>query len=200
MNITAEPERAVKQDISRFPKCITSPTTRVGMALMALGFLLAIPCAKAQTAISTTDTNFILAAAQGGMTEVKLGEMAAQKGLREDVKEFGQMMVKDHMAINDDLKTMAAQKGVTLPNSLDAEHQDIVDKMAALTGTGFDDAYINGMIQTHQMDAKTLRAESAATEDAGVKYFVNTSIPVVESHLQRITALKNLKQAAALKK
>jgi predicted outer membrane protein len=46
------------------------------------------------------------------------------------------------------------------------------------------------MIQTHQKDAKAFRAESAATDDAGVKYFVNTSIPVVESHLQQVTALK----------
>lgn len=162
--------------------------------------LLAVPCAKAQTVISMTDTNFILAAAQGGMTEVKLGELASTSGMRDDVKEFGRMMVKDHMAINDDLKTMATHNGVTLPKVLDAEHQDIVDKMTALKGSEFDDAYINCMIQTHQKDANAFRAESAATDDAGIKYFVNTSIPVVESHLQQATALKNLEKAAALKK
>jgi len=184
-----------------FPKLISKfASVTLGTALMALGFLLAVPCAKAQTAISMTDTNFILAAAQGGMMEVKLGELAVQKGLRDDVKEFGQMMVKDHTAINDDLKTLATQKGVTLPPALDAEHQDIADKMTTLKGSEFDDAYINGMIQTHQKDAKAFRAESAATGDAGIKYFVNTSIPVVESHLQQITALKNLKQAAGSKK
>jgi putative membrane protein len=159
-------------------------------ALMALGFLVTVPCAKAQTTISMTDTNFILAAAQGGMTEVKLGELASTIGKREDVKEFGRMMVKDHTAINADLKTLAAQKGVTLPQSLDAEHQGMVDKMAALTGSGFDDAYINGMIQTHQKDAKAFRAESAATQDADIKYFLNTSVPVVDSHLQQATTLK----------
>ena len=157
---------------------------------MAAGFLLAVPCAKAQTSISMADTNFIMAAAQGGMTEVKLGELASTSGKRNDVKEFGQMMVKDHTAINDDLKTLATQKGVTLPQSLDAEHQGMVDKMAALTGSGFDDAYINGMIQAHQEDAKAFRAESAATHDTGIKYFLDTSIPVVESHLQQATALK----------
>jgi len=157
---------------------------------MAAGFLLAVPCAKAQTAISMTDTNFILAAAQGGMTEVKLGELASTSGMRNDVKEFGKMMVKDHTAINDDLKTLAAQKGVILPKILDAEHQGMVDKMAALTGSGFDDAYINGMIQAHQMDAKAFKAESVATQDVDIKYFLGISIPVVESHLQQATTLK----------
>jgi putative membrane protein len=45
------------------------------------------------------------------MTEVKLGELAAQNGKLDDVKAFGQMMVKDHTAINEDLITLASQKG-----------------------------------------------------------------------------------------
>ena len=156
---------------------------------MTVGFLIAVPCAKSQTAISMTDTNFILAAAQGGMTEVRLGELASTSGTRADVKEFGQMMVKDHTAINDDLKTLAAQKGVTLPKILDAEHQRMVDKMTALTGSGFDDAYIAGMIKDHKMDAKEFKAESAKTKDADIKGFVDKSIPVLEEHLKRITAI-----------
>ena len=158
---------------------------------MAAGFLLAVPCAKAQTSISMADTNFIMAAAQGGMTEVKLGELASTSGKREDVKEFGQMMVKDHTAINDDLKTLATQKGVTLPQSIDAVHQGIVDKMAVLTGPGFDDAYIKRMIKAHQKDAKAFKAEAAATQDADIKSFLDKSIPIVEAHLQHVTAMKN---------
>ena len=190
MNITAESEHAVKQGNTQSPKFTTNSASRLGMALMAMGFLLAAPYAKAQTAVSKADTNFILAAAQGGMTEVKLGELAAQKGTRADVKEFGQMMVKDHTAINDDMKALAAQKGVTLPDSLDAKHQAMVDKMTALTGAEFDAAYIKGMIKDHKMDAKEFKAESAATKDADVKSFVDKSILVVEAHLQHITAMK----------
>jgi len=129
---------------------------------MTFGFLFAVPCAKAQTTLSMADTNFILAAAQGGMAEVKLG----------------------------DLKALAAQKGVTLPNSLDAKHQAMVDNLTALTGPGFDDAYINDMIKAHQKDAKAFKAEAAATRDADIKSFLDKSIPVVEAHLQHVTAMK----------
>jgi putative membrane protein len=160
------------------------------VASMTFGFLFAVPCAKAQTTLSMADTNFILAAAQGGMTEVKLGELASTSGVRDDVKSFGRMMVKDHTAINDDLKALAAQKGVTLPNSLDAKHQAMVDNLTALTGPGFDDAYINDMIKAHQKDAKAFKAEAAATRDADIKSFLDKSIPVVEAHLQHVTAMK----------
>jgi putative membrane protein len=191
MNTNTESKHAVEQDNARFPKLIASSAAgRLGMAVVAVGLLLAVPCAKAETKLSPADKGFILAAAQGGMTEVKLGELAAQKGAREDVKAFGQMMVKDHTAINDDLKALAAQKGVTLPDSLDAKHQGMVDKMAALTGSEFDAAYVADMIKDHKMDAKEFKAESAKTKDADIKSFVDKSIPVVAEHLQRITAMK----------
>jgi putative membrane protein len=165
-----------------------SVSATLGMVLVAVGLL--IPRANAEATVSMADTNFILAAAQGGMTEVKLGELAARQGVRDDVKEFGQMMVKDHTAINDDLKALAMQKGVTLPDSLDAKHQAMVHKMAALSGSGFDDAYVTGMIKAHQKDAKAFKAEAAATQDADIKSFLDKSIPVVEAHLQHITAMK----------
>jgi putative membrane protein len=189
MNTNNESKYAVKPDKMQLPKFINSSATRLGMALMAAGLLLAVPCAKAETTISMADTNFILAAAQGGMTEVKLGELASTNGMRDNVKGFGQMMVKDHTAINDDLKALATQKGVTLPDSLDAKHQAMVDKMAALTGSEFDEAYIKGMIKAHQKDAKAFKAESATTQDADIKSFVDKSIPVVEAHLQHVTAM-----------
>lgn len=191
MNTNTESKHAVKQDNARFSKLIiSSAAARLGMALVAVGLLLAVPCATAETKLSTADKDFILAAAQGGMTEVKLGELTAQKGMRDDVKVFGQMMVKDHTTINGDLKALAVQKGVTLPNSLDAKHQGIVDKMASLTGSEFDDAYIADMIKDHKKDTKEFKAESAETKDADIKSFVDKSIPVVDEHLKRITAMK----------
>jgi putative membrane protein len=79
---------------------------------------------------------------------------------------------------------------VTLPDSLDAKHQKLVDKLAVLTGSEFDDAYIAGMIKGHKKDAKAFQAEAASTTDADIKSFVEKSLPVVEAHLQHITAMK----------
>jgi putative membrane protein len=181
-------QRTVERGKMRFFNLLSnSASATLGMALVAIG--LFVPCAKAATTITTNDQDFMLAAAQGGMTEVKLGELASQKGTRADVKEFGQMMVKDHTAINEDMKALAAQKSVILPDSLDAKHQGMVDKMSALTGSEFDDAYIAGMIKAHKQDAKAFKAESAKTQDADIKSFLDKSIPIVDAHLKHITAM-----------
>ena len=186
-----ESKTPAEQTDARFPKLIASSTAaRLGTAMVALGLLLTLPSAKAGTKLSSSDTEFILAAAQGGMAEVKMGELAAKQGTREDVKSFGKMMVNDHTAINRDLKALAAQKGVTLPDSLNAKHQGMVDKMKALTGSQFDDAYIASMIKDHKMDAKEFKAQSGETKDADIKSFVHKSITVVDGHLKRIMAMK----------
>jgi putative membrane protein len=189
MTLNKQTECHDPQSAPRFLKVLSNSTaTTMALALVAVG--LWATCARAETLVATGDRGFIQAASQGGMTEVKLGELAAQKGARDDVKAFGQLMVKDHTAINTDLKALAAQKGVALPDSLDAKHQGMVDRMTALAGPAFDDAYIADMIKGHKKDAKAFKTESAATTDADIKGFVDKSLPIVEEHLKRITALK----------
>ena len=188
MNIETESKHGAARDKARFLSIIpaTAPVM-LGMVLVVAGLL--VSSAHAATVVSEADKSFILAAAQGGMAEVKLGELAAQNGARDDVKSFGKMMVKDHTAINNDLKALAVEKGVPLPDSLDAKHQGMVDKMAALTGPAFDQAYVKNMVRDHKMDAKEFKAESAATKDSDIKNFVDKSIPIVGEHLKRITAM-----------
>jgi putative membrane protein len=110
--------------------------------------------------------------------------------MRDDVKAFGQRMVKDHTAINDDLKVLAAQKDVAMPDSLDAAHQKMVDTLTALTGSEFDKAYIAGMFKGHKKAIKAFKTESAKTKDADVKSFAGKTIPILEDHLKLITAIK----------
>jgi putative membrane protein len=192
MNKKTETQLAIEQAGKRLRKLISCSTTAsLGVMLVALGVLMTVPRANAAPSVCTDDCNFIQSAAQGGMTEVKLGELASTSGQRDDVKEFGHKMVKDHTSIDDNLKALAAKKGVTLSDRLDSKHQEIVDKMSALSGSDFDNAYITCMIKDHKQDAKSFKSESSATKDTDVKSFVDTTIPVVQEHLRIASAMKN---------
>jgi putative membrane protein len=192
MNTNVESNHTMEQNRSPVSKYIVrSAAATLGALLLAVTFLMAVPRANADTTVSTADQDFILAAGQINLTEIKLGEYAAQNGQRDDVKTFGQRMVKDHTALNDNLKALAAQKNVTLPDSLDAADQKMADKLMALTGAEFDKAYIAGMFKGHKKAIKAFKAESAATTDADVKSFADKSLPVLEEHLKLITAIKN---------
>src|SRR5688572_20555565 len=50
----------------------------------------------------TSDAEFVAMTASGGMLEVELGKIAAQKASNAEVKKFGQHMVTDHSKANDE--------------------------------------------------------------------------------------------------
>ncbi|MBV8145306.1 MAG: DUF4142 domain-containing protein, partial [Gammaproteobacteria bacterium] len=79
---------------------------------------LAAPLALA--AGTSPDHSFYRSIAEGGMSEVDMGKLAAQKSTDPKVKSFAQMMVKDHSAANHKLQSLASSKQIALPKSLSA--------------------------------------------------------------------------------
>lgn len=131
-----------------------------------------------------SDAKFAMDAAKGGMMEVKLGKVAVAQASSPDVKQFGQRMVDDHSKANDELKQIAAQKGITLPESLDASAKAKVDKMSKMSGAAFDRAYMRDMVEDHRKDVAEFKKESASGQDADIKGFAGKTLPTLEDHLK----------------
>jgi hypothetical protein len=75
MNTNAESKHTMEQDHSRVSKFIVrSAAATLGTLLLAVAFLMAVPRANAATTVSTADQDFMLAAGQVNLTEMKLGE------------------------------------------------------------------------------------------------------------------------------
>jgi putative membrane protein len=136
--------------------------------------------------LSSSDKKFVMEAAAGGMEEVQLGQIAAQKASDPDVKSFGQRMVDDHTKANDQLKQVASQKGVTVPSSLPASKQKDVDKLNKLNGAAFDSAYVSMMVKDHKKDVADFQKESKSAKDSDVKSFASTTLPTLQDHLKMI--------------
>ncbi len=134
--------------------------------------------------LSSADRQFVTKAAQGGMAEVELGQLAAQKAQNPQVKEFGQKMVDDHSKANDQLKQIASQEGVTLPTGLDAKDQALKDKLSKLSGDQFDRMYMQHMVQDHKKDVADFQKEANSGKDQQVKQFAQQTLPTLKEHLQ----------------
>jgi len=132
----------------------------------------------------TGDHKFVHEAAIGGMAEVELGKLAQQNASSSEVKSFGQRMVDDHSKANDELKTLAQNKNITLPTELDAKHKALRDRLSKLQGAQFDKAYMQAMLQDHRKDVSDFRHESTAGSDPDVKSFASKTLPTLEEHLK----------------
>jgi putative membrane protein len=135
------------------------------------------------------DKMFLRHAAEGGMAEVKLGQLAAQKGGSEEVKAFGQKMVDDHTTLNNEMAAVADSIGVRLPKTITKEDQAEYDKLSGLSGSAFDTEYLTVMVKNHHADLHTFRIEidnagQPALEDAVVK-----ATKVIREHTMMVDKL-----------
>jgi len=137
-----------------------------------------------KNSLSSSDRTFIEKAAQGGLAEVELGKLAAQKAENAQVKQFGQQMTDDHSKANAKLEQIAANKGVTLPKSMDASSRREYDKLEKLSGAAFDREYMKTMVSDHEKDVKSFQSEEKSAKDADVKNFAETTLPTLEEHLK----------------
>jgi putative membrane protein len=132
------------------------------------------------------DESFLKDAAQAGIAEVEAGKLAQEKGSSQAVKDFGAMMVKDHTAAGDKLKTVATAEGVDLPSNSSMTQMAGKTKLEVLSGETFDKAYIKGQVSAHEDTLALLKKEVASGQDAKAKAFATEVLPTVRGHLKKI--------------
>jgi|SRR4051794_15807796 len=143
------------------------------------------------------DKKFVKDAALGGMTEVELGKLAAQKATRDDVKQFGQKMVDDHTKANDQLKEVATKQNIPIPDSLDSKHQGRINKLSKLSGPDFDKAYVKDQLKDHETDVRAFSAEAQNGNNPEIKAFAATTLPILQEHLSMVKDLSKSEKSAA---
>jgi putative membrane protein len=141
--------------------------------------------------MKSADTHFAMQAAQGGIAEVKLGQLAAEKAANPDVKAFGQQMVDDHTKANDQLKSIAQGEGMTLPTDVNAKQQAMYNKLSKLSGAEFDRQYVKGMVADHEEDVKEFQKEANNGKDEKIKSFASQTLPVLQQHLDKIKSIQS---------
>lgn len=167
-----------------------------------MGLLALCPLVQAQDAsqhmdngaskmMKSADTRFAIKAAQGGMAEVKMGQLAADKAGSPDVKAFGQQMVDDHTKANDQLKSIAKDEGMALPGDVNQKQQVMYDQLSKLSGADFDKQYVKSMVMDHQEDVKDFQKEADSGKDEKIKSFASQTLPTLQQHLDKIKSIQS---------
>jgi putative membrane protein len=130
------------------------------------------------------DKMFVHKAAEGGLDEVQLGQLATQKSNNPDVKAFGQKMVDDHTMLNNNMKPIADKLGVMVPDHLNKKDQATYDQLSALSGDAFDKAYVTDMVEDHRKDLREFKHESMTAADPQLKDATTSGSEVIAGHLK----------------
>jgi putative membrane protein len=156
------------------------------VALFSIGWAGAASAQAAAKAgkISRHDRQFIENAVRSNMAEYELGKLAEQHAASPEVKQFAERMVSDHGKAGEELREVAQQKGITLPDRPKHAEKREMGKLAKLSGPQFDREYIDHMVKDHRKGVKEFQEEAQKAKDPEVKKSAEQMLATLKEHLQ----------------
>ena len=133
------------------------------------------------------DKKFIRSAAESGIGDIKLAQLALQKSSSPSVKELAQRMIDDHTAINKDMADVADEAGVMLPKKMSKQDQEEYEKLSNLSGKDFDTEYVIYIAKTHFQDLHAFHREASAATMPALETEVLKALRTMHEHLKLIS-------------
>jgi putative membrane protein len=131
---------------------------------------------------------FIARASFECMTEAQLGRLAMDLGQTESLRHFAHAMIDVYEKATADIARVAARRALTVPVSLDEEHQQFVERMREKSGRDFDLAYTGRMIEGHA-NAITLFKRGQRIKDPEISALASRTLSVLEARLRKTNSL-----------
>ena len=144
---------------------------------------------KGNKSVEGDDSKFAVNAANGGLLEVAMGQMALSKSQNPRIKAFGSMLVTDHTKANNELKALAANKNIAIPASLGEEEQKHVGSMKEKAGKDFDKDFMSMMVDDHKKDISEFEHAADKASDIDLKSFASSTLPTLRMHLDSAKAI-----------
>ena len=148
-----------------------------------------------------TDPQIAMIAVVADSVDIDAGKLAVEKAHDMRVKEFAELMVRDHSAVNAKATALVKKLGVTpeesaTSKSLKADGDKVIAKLKALKGAEFDKAYVDNEVAYHEAVLGVLdKALIPNTKNAELKSLLESARPVFVSHLEHAKMIQ-----ASLKK
>jgi putative membrane protein len=138
-----------------------------------------------QPTTNANDEQFLRDASVSNYNEIDAGQLASSKAKDRSVKQFGALMVTEHQDAQNELKSLAANKKITIAEAPDQSHAAQKQQLLQMDTAAFDSAYIHAQVTDHQAAVKLFSNEISNGKDQQVKDYANKYLPHIQMHFSR---------------
>lgn len=147
----------------------------------------AIPAAAA-----ITNADFVQQVANADAYEVQAAEIAAERGMRAEVKTFAAQMRTDHTATSAELTALAPRIGVTAPAAaVTPDNQARLDALRGASGEAFDDLYLDQQVEAHENTVRLFQDYLNNAPAGELRTWAETTLPKLQAHHTHVQGLEN---------
>jgi putative membrane protein len=142
------------------------------------------------------DAQIAMIAVTADTVDIDTGKLAIEKTSDKKVKDFAQLMVTDHTAVNNQATALAKKLGVTpeesdTSKSLKSGGDTEIAKLKALHGAKFDKAYMDNEVSYHESVIGVLdKTLIPNTKNAELRSLLESARPIFQSHLTHAKELQ----------
>jgi putative membrane protein len=158
------------------------------LVIFALGAAFGAACGSAQQA---DQTNFLADAIRGSVAEAKLGQLAAERAQSQQVREYGDMLRKDHTKSLEKASSLASEIGVPASTELSDRQKKQFESLQKLSGEEFDTTFLSQMVSDHQSNIAKFSAQAQSGSDPEVTAFAKETLPTLQAHLQHAQSIQS---------
>lgn len=158
---------------------------------------LAAGAGWARAGLALSPSELVATLHQVNQMEISAGQLAQQNSSSAAVKDFGQVLVLDHQAADDQITTYASSKGMSLddlPASVKKRQQEMqakLDKLQDASGPSFDHQFALEMAAGHRRVIAMLDASRPTVTDEGLIVLLDRQEPKLRKHLQMAENILN---------
>lgn len=151
---------------------------------------------KLDTALTDGEVNtFATNAAIGSMMEIESSALMIKRTENRDIQNLATIMVKDHTVAQKELKAIAENGKISLPQSLPNEKQAILVKLDSLKEDERNHYYAELMVKEHEEAVKLFKNASNSEADTILAQFAKSKLPTLEHHLMEAKNVLKIMQA-----
>ncbi|MBO9635110.1 MAG: DUF4142 domain-containing protein [Chitinophagaceae bacterium] len=147
--------------------------------------------AKFKTDSSENNAQFVVDAANGNLTEIRLAELAKQKSTNKEIQEIAKTLYDDHTAALNDLKVLASNKSISIPADVTDDTKQQLQKLTDEKPSSFDKDWTEKLMDKHQKTISDYEAALGTVTDADIKNWINTVLPKIRMHHDKLMALNS---------
>lgn len=139
--------------------------------------------------VDAEDAAFAVSAAESGLAEVALSELALDRAEGADLRVFARRMVADHTSLNAELTRLGLTKRIALPLTAPDEARHQRSRLAELAQPEFEPAFLRRMIADHEQRIAAFTHQAEHGRDPELSAFAARALPVLEEHLDHARSL-----------
>ena len=163
--------------------------------VLTLLALAAVSTSRATAQETTLDDPTIVAIFDAANTaDIETGQLAAERGGSNAVRQFGAMLARDHQAVRQQGRDLAKKLGVTPTPPADQtsahEHAAVLKRLGKLQGSAFDRAFLEHEERFHRDVIAAVKSTLLpAIKNQELRQLVVKVAPAFEAHMQMAQSL-----------